>query len=233
MAAFAGILDRLEAQDGKLKPPRTTDPFEMVLWENVAYLVDDVRRERAFRALLEEVGSEPAMILAAPYEQLRQLVESAGGPMADNCVEKLRRSAEVAEREYPQGLHTVLKRTPAEAKKAFKKFPGIGDPGAEKILLFTRTQPVLALESNGLRVVTRLGYGTAQKDYAATYRSARAALQDELKPDCAWLMRAHLLLRRHGQTTCKTNRPHCDSCAVADSCQYQRDARKSRREGHP
>src|SRR5262245_34046840 len=143
------LLDRLEAHSGKVKPPRTSDPFEMVLWENVAYLVDDDRRERAFRALLEEVGAEPDAILAAPYEVLRQVVESAGGPMADNGVEKLRRCAEVAAREFPKGLRPLLKGPPAEAKKAFKKFPGIGDPGAEKILLFSKTVPVLALESNG------------------------------------------------------------------------------------
>src|SRR5262245_66216357 len=98
------LLDRLEAHSGKVKPPRTTDPFEMVLWENVAYLVDDDRRERAFRALLEQVGGEPAMILAATTEKLRQVVEKGGGPMADVCIEKLRRSAEIAEREFPGGL---------------------------------------------------------------------------------------------------------------------------------
>jgi endonuclease III len=233
MATLAGILDRLEAEGGKVKPPRTSDPFEMVLWENVAYLVNDDKREHAFRALLEEVGAEPDAILGAPYEVLRQVVESAGGPMADNGVEKLRRCAEIAAREFPKGLRPVLKLPLPAAKKALRRFPGIGEPGAEKILLFTKTLPVLALESNGLRVLTRLGYGTAQKDYAATYRSARAALQDELKEDCAWLIRAHQLLRRHGQDVCKTSRPRCDACAVTASCRYYREEVKRPGEDRP
>ena len=40
-----------------------------------------------------------------------------------------------------------------------KKFPAIGDPGVDKILLLTRTEPVMALDSNGLRVLVRLGFG--------------------------------------------------------------------------
>ena len=43
------------------------------------------------------------------------------------------------------------------SEKALKRFPSIGDPGAEKILLFTRSYPVMALDSNGLRVLCRVG----------------------------------------------------------------------------
>ena len=53
--------------------------------------------------------------------------------------------------------------------------PCSGDPGAEKILLFSRTHSILALDSNGLRVLRRLGYGEERKSYASTYRSAQEA----------------------------------------------------------
>ena len=34
-----------------------------------------------------------------------------------------------------------------------------GEPGAEKVLLFSGSAPVLALDSNALRVLLRLGFG--------------------------------------------------------------------------
>jgi hypothetical protein len=48
-------------------------------------------------------------------------------------------------------LGAVLDRPQADAIRALKKFPAIGEPGAEKILLFAGKAPILALESNGLR----------------------------------------------------------------------------------
>jgi endonuclease-3 len=102
------------------------------------------------------------------------------------------------------------------------KFPGFGEPGAEKILLFTRTQPILALESNGLRVLVRLGFGEEKKSYATTYRLVQAAATAEAKQDCTWLIRAHLLLRRHGQEVCRRSQPQCGDCPLSPECAHYR-----------
>lgn len=40
------IVERLQAEYGKQKPPRLAGPWEMVLWENVAYLAGDERQLR-------------------------------------------------------------------------------------------------------------------------------------------------------------------------------------------
>jgi endonuclease-3 len=96
----------------------------------------------------------------------------------------------------------------------------IGEPGAEKILLFCGALPVLALESNGLRALVRLGFGEDRKSYASTYKLVRAATSEQLPPDCGPLTRAHLLLRRHGQEICLRNEPDCLACPVAADCRY-------------
>jgi hypothetical protein len=49
--SFQKIIADLEKLYGRPEPPKLTDPLEMILWENVAYLVDDERREKAFRML--------------------------------------------------------------------------------------------------------------------------------------------------------------------------------------
>ena len=94
--------------------------------------------------------------------------------------EKLLTIARIAYEEFDSDLRSVLKKPLPQAKKALKKFPGIGDPGAEKILLLTRSYPLMALDSNGLRVLCRVGFAEEQKNYSATYRSIQDAIREQL-----------------------------------------------------
>jgi len=219
LKAFTTAIDKLRNFYGRPKPPNVTDPLGLILLENVAYLVSDERREQAFNALCERVGLSPPEILTAHEERLMD-VARLGGMHPAARVEKLRRIAQIALQEFDGDLDEVVKQPISQAKKSLKKFPGIGDPGAEKILLFSKTQPVLALDSNGLRVLLRLGYGEERKSYAATYRSAQEAIASELRRDFDWLIASHQLLRRHGQELCKTAEPLCASCPLKSSCRY-------------
>src|SRR4029077_2523911 len=107
-----------------------------------------------------------------------------------------------------------------EAKKALKKFPTIGDPGAEKILMFTRSHPVLSLESNGLRVLLRVGFAEEKKSYSASYRGVQEALAGQFPADYDKLIAAHQLLRQHGQELCKRSQPLCAACPIKGDCRY-------------
>ena len=220
--SFTNIIDELQNFYGLPAPPKVNDPLGMILLENVAYLLSDERRERAFDALREKVGLTPPEILTAHEETLLE-VARLGGMLPAARVEKLRRIAQIALQEFDGDLDKALKQPLAQAKKSLKKFPGIGDPGAEKILLFSKTHPILALDSNGLRVLRRLGYGEEQKSYGATYRSAQEAVKDEMKKDFDWLIAAHQLLRVHGQQLCKTTAPLCAKCPVRASCRYYQE----------
>jgi endonuclease III len=220
--SFLKLIDKLQDFYGQPDPPKTTDPLGIILLENVAYLVGDERRQQAFSALQERVGLTPPEILTAHEETLLE-VARIGGMHPAARVEKLRRIAQIALQEFDGDFEKVLKLPLTKAKKALKKFPGIGDPGAEKILLVSRTHPILALDSNGLRVLLRLGYGEERKSYSSTYRSAQESVDSELKKDFDWLIAAHQLLRRHGQEICKTSAPLCPSCPVKLSCRYFRE----------
>src|SRR5205085_7691067 len=133
---------------------------------------------------------------------------------------RLRELALIAMDEFGGDLSAALRLPLPKAKKALQKFPSIGEPSAEKVLLFTRSYPILGLESNGLRVLLRLGFGEEKKNYSATYRSVQDAINDQLKKDYGWLINAHVLLRQHGKELCKTNRPLCEKCPVKRSCAY-------------
>ena len=123
--------------------------------DRLGRVVDDQRRWDALNELRRVVGLQPEQILAAPPAVLRQVV--AGARPAER-VERLRRCAELAIAGAP-----------------WRAYPGIGPPGQDRIDLFTWSRPVLALDANGLRVLTRLGYTAPARSYATGYRQAQAA----------------------------------------------------------
>jgi endonuclease III len=193
----------------------------MILWENVAYLADDDRRQQAFQTLKTRVGTEPAQIVSASDEALLEVTRH--GILADQFAKKLRKCAQIALEQFDGDLRPVLKLPFPKAKKALQKFPGIGEPGAEKILLLSRIYPVLALESNGLRVLLRLGFGEEKGSYSTTYRLVQRDVEEARDGDGSWLIQAHLLLRRHGQELCRRSEPVCKGCPLAPDCEfYQR-----------
>jgi len=215
---LAQVVEKLQAHYGQPKRVRLNGPWEMILWENVCYLADDEQRQEAFQTLKKRIGTEPERILSASDEALLEVTRH--GILADKFAGKLRKCAQVVLEEFDGNLGPVLKQPFVKAKKALQKFPGIGEPGAEKILLFTKSYAVLALESNGLRVLLRLGFGEEKKSYSMTYRLVQAAVAGELHRDYSWLIQAHLLLRRHGQELCLRSRPMCEKCPLAADCWY-------------
>ncbi len=42
----------------------------------------------------------------------------------------------------------------------------------------------------------------------------------KLPEDCNALLRAHLLLKQHGQEICKRTRPLCERCPISSDCAY-------------
>jgi endonuclease III len=217
--SFARIIKILEKFYGRPKPPKITDPLELILWENVAYLADDAKRAVAFAALKERVGTRPQQILKASGKQLLEITR-LGGMVPELRAQRLRQIAELVHWIFKDDLKAVLTQPLKEAKKALNRFPTIGDPGAEKILMLTRSHPVLALESNGLRVLLRLGFADEKKSYSASYRSVQKALASQLPADYDALIAAHQLLRKHGQELCKRSQPLCAACPLKDECRY-------------
>jgi endonuclease III len=207
---------------GPPAPPPCTDPFELILWENVAYLASPARRREAFELLKNTVGTSPTAILAAGDGALERV--TARGILKANFAEKLRDCAHLAVEDFGGDLRKVIRGPLGAAKKALRSFPGIGEPGAEKILLFTGRQALLAPESNGLRVLVRLGLLREEKSYSKTYAASRRAAET-LRSEPSVMQEVHLLLFEHGRTLCKCTAPRCELCPLAHGCAYVRHER--------
>ena len=176
MLKFNQVIALLKAHYGVPEAPPAKGPFELVLWENACYLLPDERRREVFETLRDKVGLNAAAVDAASDKVLLPLAKR-GGMRPETRVSRWREISRITLQQYAGDLDSILKLPYAEAKKALKQFPTIGDPGAEKILLLCGVSSGLPLESNGLRVLVRLGWGRLQRDYGATYRSVQAALK--------------------------------------------------------
>jgi endonuclease III len=155
--------------------------------------------------------------LSKPRSELLALA-AHGGMLAEARVGKWIAIAETVRERCGGDLETCLNGPVAEARRALKAFPGIGAPGADRILLFTGRHALPALESNGLRVLIRLGLAREGKSYAASYRDAVRGLEPFAPRGRAWLVRAHELLRRHGIELCRRSAPECERCPLDAVC---------------
>src|SRR5690349_2586872 len=113
---IAGALDELEKLYGRPRKPVPRTPLEWVLWENVAYLVDDERRELAFRALGKNVGWTADRIAKAPRSALLAATK-LGGMHPEQRVERLKDVAELALAEGSADLSHLRRLAPAQARK--------------------------------------------------------------------------------------------------------------------
>jgi len=214
------VVGTLLDQHGRIPAPPPADAFEHVLWEKVAYLATDDVRTRAFEELRARVGLSPQAILDAKPSTLRQVARVGGAVGVDDRVRHMQDAAAFVVDTFDGSLDRALRLPRRDAMRALRKIHGVGEPGAEKILLFTRTERLLPLDSNGARVLVRIGYGADDKNYSAMYRSVREATTPELVPRFEWLIDAHLVLRHHGKTICKTSAPRCAECSVRSECTF-------------
>src|SRR5262245_23729900 len=121
-SALADALDALEELHGRLRAPIPKAPLDWILWENVAYLVDDERRELAYRTLERKVGLTAEKIAKAPASALRQAAD-LGGMHPERRVDKLREIAELALEHGGGDLSSVLELPIPAARKVLKEFP--------------------------------------------------------------------------------------------------------------
>ena len=202
--------------------PMLGDPLHIVLWENIGYLIDDERRAALFAEFEARVGLSAAAIARAPRAVLIDIAKR-GGMNPDTRVERWRAIAKIVIDEAEGDLRAALKAwATAKARTLLKKFPAIGDPGADKVLLFAGLDVRPALESNGVRTMLRLSLCVEGHSYAASYKAAVAALSAGGEGTKAWFITAYSVLRAHGQALCKRAAPLCAACPVDASCGHVR-----------
>jgi endonuclease III len=214
------ILDALEAFHGAQAPGWPTDPELFLVWWQCGYPPSEERCGKGWEALDREVGAAPDNVLSATPGRLARALR-AGGIVPELRAARLKGIARKIRDEYGANLRAALgKFSLAESRATLKRFPGIGDPGADRILLFAGIAPVAAVPSSCPHVLLRIASGREPARYTAAYREAQQILQAGVPDTLEARRRAYLLLQIHGRQVCKRTKPKCDSCPVADACAF-------------
>lgn len=213
------ILKKLESFYGKQAPGWPTDPYLFIVWWHCGYPASDVACARGWESLNGEIGVKPQDLLAAPSGKLASALRP-GGMVPELRAMRMKDVAARVQDKFGGDLRAGLVGSIQQVRKNLKAFPGIADPGADRIILFGGIQPVAVVPSNCTHVLVRILRGQERQNYGVTYREAQQALEAEIAAKFDARTRAYLLLKRHGQELCKRTNPRCDECPVNSSCAF-------------
>ena len=212
------ILDRLESHYGPQQPCWPTDPYEFLIWWHCGYPASDDRCARGWTQLNAAIGIQPDRILAASQPQLTAALK-AGGMVPQIRALRMQQIAARVVDQYGGGLDSLFTGPLPAVRGALKTFPNIADPGVDRILLFAHKSPIAAVPSNCPHVLVRIAHGVERESYSATYREAQSLMESHLPEQFHARQRAYLLLKVHGQQTCKA-KPKCAVCPIRSDCAY-------------
>lgn len=218
-AEFPRVLDKLAKAYGNLLPSFPTDPYEFIVWWNCGYPASDAACAKGWEKLTSEIGIEPDVLLKATPKSLAAALK-AGGMVPEIRAERLKEIAAIVQDECGGDLRNALAGPLAKARKILKVFPGIADPGADRILLFARIAPIAAVPSNCVHVLSRVIQGKDNENYNAGYRDAQKAIAQAVPERFEPRARAYLLVKQHGQAICKRTNPKCEVCSIRTDCAF-------------
>ena len=173
------LLNRLEKFYGPQEPAFPVEPYEFLVWWHCGYPASDAACEKGWKNLQQQVGIEPHRLLAASPAKIADALK-AGGMVPELRAQRLKEIAMRVKDEFGGDLRSALTGPLATVRKTLKSFPGIADPGADRILLFAGIAPLAAVPSNCTHVLIRILQGPEGENYSAGYREAQRAIAAEV-----------------------------------------------------
>jgi endonuclease III len=217
------IYNALRLAHGEVALP-PGDLFSYCLREICSFHTIEPKAEAAFHAL-SEIGNSPAALARARPARLKSALAKAG-PFVGDRLSSLQGLLRLVHRDLGGDFGSLFKRSRLEVKKLLKSVPGFGDHGSDRLMLLSGRHPILALDTHGLRVALRLGYGETKRSYGATYASVQRELAPLVGEDPNSHFRLRELLRVHGREVCRMDGPLCEVCPLSSSCAYHARAQQ-------
>ncbi len=197
------IVEVLERVHPDVRPSLNhRNPWELLVATILSAQCSDAQVNRVTPELFRRFP-DPAALGRAPVAEVEGLIRSLGlfRSKARHLVEAARI---VAERHAGQ--------VPAE-RAALEALPGVGRKTASVVLAQGFGVPAFPVDTHVGRVCWRLGFAP-RPEPREVERRVTALLEPE-----RWNL-AHLLLIRHGRTTCRARSPRCDACPVRHLCPW-------------
>jgi len=210
---MAEIVDRLEAAYGKAVLRTRRPALDELVLTILSQNTSDRNSEHAYARMRERFPTWED-VRDAPEAELVEALRPGGlAVQKAPRIQAALRDLDRLDLEWLGGL-------PAdEAMRWLVALPGVGPKTASCVLLFSLDVPVMPVDTHIHRIALRVGLVPA----GTTADAAHALLTEMTPPDR--MLEAHLLLIRHGRTTCTARRPRCEECVLLDLCDYGRSLR--------
>ena len=209
------VLERLVAAYGPRVWHPDGDPLDELIATILSQHTSDVNSARSF-ARLRAAFPTWEDVLAADDAAVAEAIRSGG--LAAVKAPRIRALLASLKAAYGTPRLDFLRETPTpDARQILEDIPGVGPKTAACVLLFCLGRPVVPVDTHVHRVARRIGLAAAN----ASPGAVEEALEAALPPERYYSM--HVSLIAHGRKTCKAQRPLCETCPVADLCDYLRD----------
>jgi endonuclease-3 len=217
-------LERLEEITRRLKkrykrraPKRTestTDPLDGLIETILSQQNVDVVTHRMFLALKRSFPSWKHALEAGPHLIQAVLEESRGGlsRIKANYIHRL--LVRLMESRNELSLEFLRDLPDLEVRTLLEALPGVGTKSASCVLMFDLGRAAMPVDTHIHRIACRLRFVPDQTDAVQTEAWFDAALPKHWKQ--RWEF--HVNTIDHGRQTCRSQRPRCHECVLADLC---------------
>lgn len=155
-------------------------------------------------ARLFPVANTPAAILALGVEGLESYIKTIGlyRSKAKNVIATCQRLIDLHDGQVP------------DTREALEKLPGVGRKTANVILNTAFGKPTIAVDTHLFRLGNRTGLAPGKTPLEVEKKLMKTVPAEYLRD-------AHHLLILHGRYVCIARKPNCESCVIANLCEYK------------
>jgi endonuclease-3 len=150
-------------------------------------------------------------VLNAPRSKLENAIRVGG--LANSKSKYIQSILRSIKAKYGQFKLDHLRQMPVrDALNELTSLPGVGLKTASCVLLFSFGRPAMPVDTHVGRLSRRLGLVTEKSTAEHTFEVLMELTPEEL------VYPFHLHLIRHGREVCKSQKPKCRECVLADLC---------------
>jgi len=185
---------------------KTNDPYKILVTEIMLRKTTARQVEKVYQLFFEQFPSVTSLE-KAQVKKVRKIIKPLG---IASRAEDLVRIAKTLKRKYAGKIPQTF--------DELTKLPSVGEYIAGCVLTFAYNQPRPLLDSNVMRVLSRLSGGSADSICAPTKKKLQA-LYSELVPP-GQEREFHYALLDISAKLCRPSAPACAICPLATMCQF-------------
>jgi len=206
------ITQRLETFYGEPQWPGRADPLDNLVLTILSQSTNDNNRDTAFRRLSTRFPTW-LEVMNAPIDHIADAIRPAG--LGNQKAARIKEILTWISQTYGAlDLDFICDLDPEQVKTTFMQLKGIGIKTISVVLMISCGVDIFPVDTHVHRICRRLGLAPDNASAEKTHE-----LMQPLVPT-GKSYSLHMNLLKLGRNVCKAQNPRCESCPLADVCQY-------------